>query len=344
MFTVFFVARTENLRKNGAVTFLFSNAFSAKQLKHQGGGRNELDSTMNFIKSVEAFTLAVEKGNFTNAANALDITPSMLAREIRELEHYLGCKLLHRTTRKQGVTIAGERYYRYCVEMLEIKKQAQDEIHQLNGDVVGNIRMSSPVAFGNKILSPVLAQFLLQYPNVNIDLMLCDRRVDLIEENIQIAVRVGQIVDDGLVAYKLPPYQQTIVASPQYLEDCGQPQTPEELGEHNCISFSQWHAHQYWLFEKNKQIHKVRITPRLLSNTGESIRQSALNGLGIAVHSTVILAEDIEQGRLIRILPDYEIAPQPINILRPPMNPVTPAIDTLIHFMLDKITPSPVVI
>lgn len=293
---------------------------------------------MNFIKSVEAFTLAVDKGNFTNAANALDITPSMLAREIRELEDYLGCKLINRTTRKQGLTIAGERYYRYCVEMLAIKKQAQDAIHQLNGDVIGNIRMSAPVAFGNKILSPVIAKFLLQYPNVNIDLTLCDRRVDLIEENIQIAVRIGKIVDDGLVAFKLPPYRQTIVASPRYLEEYGMPQTPEELSEHNCISFSQWHAHQYWLFEREEQVHKVHIKPRLLSTTGESIRQSALNGLGIAVNSTVILAEDIEQGRLVRILPDYEIASQPLNILRPPMNPVTPAIDTLIHFMLDNIT------
>lgn len=293
---------------------------------------------MNFIKSVEAFSLAVDKGSFTSAAEVLDITPSMLSREIKELEQYLGCKLLNRTTRKQGLTAAGECFLKYAVQILDSKKEAQEALYQLKEQIVGNIRISAPVAFGNHTLAPLIAKFLLKYPEVNIEMVLSDRKVNLIAENFQLAIRIGHIIDEGMIATPLPPYRMVLVASPDYLSQNTIPTHPDELIDHNCIGFSQWHSYKFWRLEKSGQIYNVKIHPRLLCNTGESIRQAALNGLGIALNSRVMFEEDIQAGRLLKILPDYTIQSHDMNILRAPIHPISPTMNAFIQFLLNSIT------
>ncbi|ASA55419.1 LysR family transcriptional regulator [Vibrio gazogenes] len=292
---------------------------------------------MNFIKSIEAFTLVVEKGSFTNAAEALDITPSLLSRQIKELEQYLGCQLLNRTTRKQGLTRAGECFLKYSNQIIATKAEAIEVLHQLNDKIAGNIRISSPIAFGNHILAPLISKFLLNYPEVNIEMDLTDRKVDLIENNFQLAIRIGDVVDEGVVAINLPPYSMVLVASPNYLQKNDIPIHPDDLIKHNCICFSQWHSNQYWSLEKSNKVYNVKIHPRFVSNTGESIRQAALNGLGIALNSRIMLEKDIQSGRLVEILPDFSIRSRSMSILRLPETPVPPTINTFIQFLLDSV-------
>lgn len=288
---------------------------------------------MNYMNSVKAFTLAIEKGNFTNAADVLGITPSMLARQIRELETYLDVKLINRTTRKQGLTVAGECYYKYCQDIILAATRGEEALAQLKDEITGNIRVSAPVAFGNKILTKLIARFLCKYPAVNIELELSDRRVDMIAENYQIAIRIGNVLDDGVVALSLPSYDMVLVASPEYLKTHNNPKTPQDLTEHNCICFTQWNSNKYWTMEKDSQVYSIPISPRFICNTGESIRQAALNGLGIALNSTVMLQDDIDAGRLVKVLPTYSIASHEMNLLRTPNSSVHPAIMTFIQFL-----------
>ncbi|WP_161156584.1 LysR family transcriptional regulator [Vibrio eleionomae] len=289
------------------------------------------------MKSVSAFALTVEKGNFTNAAKELDITPSMLSRQIRELEAYLDCKLINRTTRKQGLTAAGECYYRYCTQLLATAEQAKKAVHQLNDSVVGHLRLSAPIAYGNRILAPIVADFIKQYPAVSIEMNLSDHRVDLVEDNYQIAIRIGDVVDEGVVALPLPPYRMLLAASPEYLESHPIPENPQDLLQHNCISFSQWRSNKYWTLKNANETHQLEITPTLLCNTGESIRQAALSGAGIVLNSEVMLDRDIQTGRLIQILPNFTIASHTMHILRCQTTPVPPVIDMFIKHVLKAV-------
>ncbi|MFM2478576.1 LysR substrate-binding domain-containing protein [Celerinatantimonas sp. MCCC 1A17872] len=291
------------------------------------------------MKNIEAFTLAVDKGSFSQAADVLGVTPTMFSRYIRELEYSLGYKLINRTTRKQGLTRAGECYYAYCLKLIATAKEAKEALHHLDDEITGSIRISAPVVFGNRILAPLVAQFLLQYPGVYIDMDLSDRRVDLIEENYQIAIRIGNVLDDGVVAIALPSYQMVLAASPSYLNQHGIPTHPDDLTAHNCICFSQWHASRFWKMSNNSKEYSVDIRPRLVSNSGETIRQAALNGLGIALNSTLTLKDDIKAGRLIRVLADFKVASRPMHLLRLPGSHVSPAIDLFIQMLKTSLAP-----
>lgn len=288
---------------------------------------------MDYLKSVEAFILSADKGSFTAAAEVMCITPAMVGKHIRELEKRLGCQLIHRSTRRQGLTSAGQRFYAHGLQILSAVHEADTIVHRMNDEVAGDLRISAPVAFGNRVLTPVLTPFLLHYPEVNIDLVLTDRRVDLIEERFQIAIRIGSVRDEGLIALPMPPYRMMLAASPAYLEKFGTPQRPEDLAKHNCISFTQWQSNHFWQMEGPGGRYEVEIIPRLIVNSGDAVRQAALTGLGIAFNSAVILEADILSGKLIRVLPDYTPPERPMHLLRLPIRPVPPTIAALIEHL-----------
>ena len=288
---------------------------------------------MDYLKSLEAFILSADKGSFTAAAEMMRITPAMVGKHIRELEKRLGCQLIHRSTRRQGLTGAGQRFYTQGVQILAAVREADAAAHRQNDEVAGHLRISAPVAFGNRVLTPLLAPFLLRYPEVNIDLVLTDRRVDLIEERFQVVIRIGNVRDEGLVALPMQPYRMLLAASPAYLDACGTPQTPDCLAHHNCISFTQWQSNHFWQMDGPDGHCDVEIIPRLVVNSGDAIRQAALSGLGIAFNSAVILEPDIAAGRLIRVLPDYTPPQRPMHLLRMPGLPVPLTIAAFIEHL-----------
>lgn len=288
---------------------------------------------MDYLKSVEAFILAADKGSFTAAAEEMGITPAMVGKHIRELEKRLGCQLIHRTTRRQGLTGTGQRFYVHGLQILSAVNEADTIVHRLNEEVAGDLRISAPVAFGNRVLTPLLTPFLLRYPDVNTELVLTDRRVDLIKERFQIAIRIGNLQDEGLIALPMPPYRMLLAASPDYLAAYGTPQTPDDLKQHNCISFTQWQSNHFWLMDGPKGRYEVEIIPRLIVNSGDAVRQAALSGLGVALNSAVILEGDIISGKLVRILPDYTPPTRPMHLLRLPIRPVPSSVRAFIEYL-----------
>lgn len=294
---------------------------------------------MDYLKCVESFITATESGSFTAAADKLGITPAMVGKHIQMLETRTGCVLINRTTRRQGLTEAGHRFYLYGVQILATIEDADSLARHLNEQVTGMLRISAPVAFGQRILTPVLSKFLQRYPAVNADLVLSDRRVDMIEERFQIAIRIGNLQDEGYVAVPLPPYEMVLAAAPSYLETHGIPAKPADLARHNCVSFSQWRsAHRWQLLGPQGQID-VDIVPRLTVDSGEAIRQAALSGLGVVMHSCVTLQDDIDAGRLNRVLPDYAPVSRPMHLLRLPIRPAATVVSSFFDYFMQELVP-----
>ena len=294
---------------------------------------------MDYLKCVESFMHAARLGSFTLAAEKLNITSAMVGKNVKMLEARTGCALIYRTTRRQGLTEAGQLFYQYGEEILTTIHRADSLAQRLNEKVSGTLRISAPVAFGNHVLAPLLAGFLKRYPGVNAEMELSDRRVDLLEERFQLAIRIGPLLDTSLIATPLPPYRIVLAASPAYLRDHGIPGTPEDLTHHNCITFSQWRSDQYWILDGPQGQTKVEIVPRLTVDSGEAIRQVALAGLGIVMHSLVTLKNDLDSGKLCQVLENSSPSPRPMHLVRLSGQPLTPAASALIDYLIRALLP-----
>lgn len=292
---------------------------------------------MDYLKCVESFVNTVSSGSFTAAAQTLGITPAMVGKHVRELELRTGCQLLHRTTRRQGLTDAGQRFYQYGLQILATVRDADGLANQLYQNVTGLLRISAPVAWGNRVLTPILARFLQHYPGVDAEMVLSDRKVSLIEERFQLAIRIGNINDDGSVAIPLPPYHMLLAAAPDYLARHGTPASPEDLQNHHCISFSQWRSDHCWQLEGPSGRKEVAITPRLMVDSGEAIRQAALAGLGIVQHAHITLQRDIDAGRLCVVLPEWLPPARPMHLLRLPGRPLQPLVASFTDHLLREL-------
>lgn len=292
---------------------------------------------MDYLKCIESFIAATETGSFSAAAERLGLTPAMVGRHILELEKRTHCQLIQRTTRRQGLTDAGSQYYLYALQILATIKQADMTSRHGDRPVSGTLRISAPVVYGQKKITPVLARFLKQYPGINAELILTNRRMDMISERIQVAIRIGQIQDEGVIAIPLPDYEMVMVASPAYVAEHGLPGSPAELTHHDCISFPQWRSDHFWQLECDGNTEQIELTPRLVVDSGEAMRQAALAGLGIALHSRLLLQNDIDEGRLCQVLPSNRPVARPIHLLRLPVHPAVPMIDLFCKYLINAL-------
>lgn len=201
---------------------------------------------MDRLTSMAVFVRVVEKGSFVAAAEEMAISPTMVGKHIRYLEQRLNTPLLNRTTRRQGLTEAGRVFYERCRRLLADADAAEASARALLSSPSGLLRISAPVTFGNRVLTPILTEFLQRHPEVEAEVVLSDRKVDLIEESYEAAFRIGPVADDGLVARALPDYRMTLAASPDYLAQQGVPMQPTQLSTHSCFGFSQWDGNHFW--------------------------------------------------------------------------------------------------
>jgi DNA-binding transcriptional LysR family regulator len=257
----------------------------------------------------------VEKGSFVAAAEEMAISPTMVGKHIRALEQRLNAPLLNRTTRRQGLTEAGRVFYERCRRLLAGADAAEASARALLSSPSGLLRISAPVTFGNRVLTPILTEFLQRHPEVEAEVVLSDRKVDLIEEGYEAAFRIGPVADDGLVARALPDYRMTLAASPDYLAQHGEPTRPEQLSAHCCFGFSQWDGNHFWRLLGPPGEISVPVRPRFRMDSGEGVRRAALADFGIALHATLLLDEDIAAGRLVRVLPEYSPLPRPMHLV-----------------------------
>ncbi|EJM72405.1 LysR family transcriptional regulator [Pseudomonas sp. GM60] len=261
---------------------------------------------INRSGEMEVFTRVVNAGTFSEAARRLDMSPSAVSKLIARLEARLGARLLHRSTRRLELTAEGERFNNECLRILELIDSAERDIANVTRPS-GLIQVNANLPFGLHCLLPLLPDFLAAYPDITLNVELTDTVVDLLERRADVAIRTGPMRESSLVQRRLGESRKITVASPGYLARWGQPKTLEELQRHNRLSFG-FHRHsQAWVF-RGADAQRIEIEPKgnVLLSDGESMRQSALAGLGIARLANFHISADIEAGRLVPLLEAFD--------------------------------------
>jgi DNA-binding transcriptional LysR family regulator len=252
---------------------------------------------------MEVFARVVQEGAFSAAARSLELTPSAVSKLIARLEERLGARLLTRTTRALTLTEEGESYYQSVQRIL----QALDEADQhVSGDAVrGRLRINASIPFGTMYIAPLIPDFLALHQALSIDLSLTDDVIDLMAQRADVAIRMGNLPDSGLIARKLAESRRVICAAPSYLARKCTPQTPTDLRHHDCVTFNFKRLQSSWPFRADGRDFELSVTGNLQVNNGETMRQMALRGAGIARLGQFHVADDIRAGALVPILETY---------------------------------------
>jgi DNA-binding transcriptional LysR family regulator len=285
------------------------------------------------------FVRVVELGGFAAAAKEAEMSPAMAAKHVVALESRLGARLLHRSTRRRSLTEVGHLYFDHCKRLLAAVDAAESSVSELRAAPRGTLRMTAPVSFGTQRLAPALKDFLLEHPDVNVELMLSDRVVDLIEEGFEVAIRIGRLADSQLVARPLRPYRSLLCASPEYIRRRGRPRLPQDLPAHDCLDFSFAGPRGQWRMSRGGEEQIVRFSPRLRANNGDALRQAALAGLGILMQPEVLIGHDVAAGRLTRLLPAWSPPERPMHLVYLRDRQATPKLQAFVGFMLREFGP-----
>jgi len=269
---------------------------------------------MDLLGSMNVFIQIVDRGSLSAAATASGISPTMAGNHLRALEQRLGMKLLNRTTRRQQLTAFGQDYYARCREILRLIADTESQAQDLQATPSGQLRVTAPVTFGTEALVPALADYLAQYPDIRVDLVLSDRVTHLVEEGFDAAIRIGELPDSGLIAQTLAPYRLLVCAAPAYLARRGTPISPDDLSAHECLSFSHT-AFEQWRMQNHESGARVPGSARLQLNNGQALRVAALHGLGIILQPAALLQGDVAAGRLVQLFPSYPLPTRQMSVV-----------------------------
>lgn len=294
---------------------------------------------MDRLASMAAFVKTAEVGSFAAAAGALSLSPQMVAKHVTWLESRLGARLIHRTTRSHSLTDIGKAYYERCKLVLADADWADALADEAKGAPRGRLRVNAPVSFGTHSLTPVIARYLRRHPQVEIDLVLNDRYVDLVEEEYEAVFRIGPLADSSFMARRLAPFRVLACASPDYLREKGLPATPLELERHDCLAYAAapGSAASDWRFVRGAEQHKIGVKPRLRLNDAKALAVAAVNGLGIAFIAEDLVREELRSGRLVRVLPGYETPSRPVHLLYHPDRRQTPKLKSFIAAVMSEL-------
>ncbi|WP_447956898.1 LysR substrate-binding domain-containing protein [Vreelandella sp. EE7] len=253
------------------------------------------------LEHISAFVKVAELGSYTRAAEALDISRTRLSRQVMALEESLGARLLQRTTRRIHLTTEGERYLAHAQAILQALDEAASDVSSTTQQVGGEMRINAPMSFGVRHLAPLVARFMTEHPALRVRLDLNDRRVDLVEEGYDVAIRIGKLADSNLIARRITRCRMLFCASPDYLERMGTPTTFEALAEHHCLRYRSGQATGSWTLG-----NATTLTPHgpVESNNGDVLTHMAEAGLGIAQQPSFLVTESILAGRLVPLLTD----------------------------------------
>ena len=267
---------------------------------------------------MRTFIRIVESGSLSAAARQLDTTQATVSRRLQSLETLLGVRLLLRTTHAMKLTDDGERCYHHARRVIDSWLALEDEVGQAEDEPVGILRVRAPHAFGQEQLLPPLMQFLTRYPQLSIEWKLNDRSVDFLSDDIDCAIRVGAEVDPATVSVLLAEVPRSVVASPALLAQFATPVHPDDLSALPWVALSTFYHQHIELFKRGeKEPTRVAISPRLSTDSLYVARNTALMGLGIAAVSSWTVEEDIREGRLVHLLPDWQPAPLPVHLVYP---------------------------
>jgi DNA-binding transcriptional LysR family regulator len=262
---------------------------------------------MEGFGAIPVFVAVVENGGFSAAARTLGISKSAVSKRINQLEAHLGVRLLHRTTRKLSLTEAGERYFEHAAQALTAAGQAEDAVTELQGEPQGNLKISSPMSFGRLHVAPLIPKLLQRYPKLQIDLVMDDRKVDLVAGGFDVAIRAGNLPASTLIARKLAPVRQVLCASPDYIDRYDRPGTPAELSGHNCVLYSYSSDAGEWTLIGESGPETVTVSGSYQVNNSEALLEALREGIGIGRLPTFVAGPDLKTGRLVKLFESYRL-------------------------------------
>jgi DNA-binding transcriptional LysR family regulator len=260
---------------------------------------------MNRFEELEAYVAVVDHKGFSNAADKLGIAKSMVSRRVSELERRLGVQLLQRTTRRQSVTDAGREFYQRASQLINDMRDAEQSVAHGQTAISGRIRLALPLGIGVSQLAQPISEFLERHPDVRIEVDLNDRRQDLIEENIDLAIRIGELEDSTLIARKLVNVHFAVCASPEHLRVHGEPQHPTELAQHEVLVYSNVAVGRQWFYQLDGKQVSPRMSYRLSANNGEFLAAVASFGRALVTGPVAFLQPYIDRGALVPILTEF---------------------------------------
>ncbi|KGA33439.1 LysR family transcriptional regulator [Pectobacterium carotovorum] len=287
---------------------------------------------MDRFTSMNIFVKTVELGSFAAAADALTLSPQMVAKYVAWLEARLGSRLLNRTTRRQSLTDVGQRYYERCKVVLAELQTADDIAREMQTTPSGIIQVNAPVTWGSHLLAPFITRYLERYPDTQIALTLNDRQVDPIEEGFEVVIRIGELADSTMVAWPLQPYSLIACASPDYVARAGLPDTPSSLVNHTCLIYGMKSVLTpcRWIFQKEGKTEEVRPKGRLYANDWNALLHAAIEGYGVTLGPEAVLRKEIQRGRLIQVLSDYDGPVRPVHVMVPSVRRSTVKVKTFV--------------
>ncbi|WP_298610608.1 LysR family transcriptional regulator [uncultured Thiothrix sp.] len=262
---------------------------------------------MNADSELAFFCQLVKQGNLASTARELNLTPPAVSRRLAQLEERLGVRLLNRTTRKVSLTNEGEVYYENALRILSEIEEMESLVSSSRSAPKGLLRVNAPLGFGRSYIGPAISVFSKTYPDVEVQLQLTDRPVVLPDEAIDVAIRFGELPDSRLIAKKIAINRRLLVASPIYLRSAGQPKSPHELTQHQCIVLRQNDsAYGNWRLSREQQTETIKVHSKLSTNDGEVALNWALDGHGILMRAEWDVAKYLRSGRLVQVLVEYE--------------------------------------
>ncbi|MGR9099097.1 MAG: LysR family transcriptional regulator [Gammaproteobacteria bacterium] len=290
---------------------------------------------MDKFNSMHVFCRIVELGSFIAVAREMDLSPMMISKHVAQLEKALGVSLLNRTTRKVSLTEAGSQYYRRSKQILEDLMELEDQTSELANTVKGLLRISVPIDFGGIHLVPAIDAYQKRYPDVAVQMSLDNGPVNLTDGSFDMAVRVTDVLDPGIVARKFTETQLGLYASPGYLRQHGMPKHVDDLMNHRCLRYLDTPHGDFWVFNEGGKIKKIKPKTHFASNNGRALGQAAALGMGIVQAPELSVARYLENGSLMEILPDCK--PQKIFIyaIYPQRRFVPAKLSTFVNYLIE---------
>lgn len=297
---------------------------------------------MDRLRALEVFVEVVKRDGFARAAEALDTSPANVTRYISDLEAHLQTRLLNRSSRKMSLTSSGEALFERARSILDDVAEAEAIVSSAALQPHGVLRINAPLSFGVLHLAPLWAKFMRLYPEVQLDVALIDRVVDIVEEGYDMAVRISRAGSASNVARKLATSRNVLCASPDYLQRHGMPQSPAELPQHACIGYSYAATADEWqMLDAGGQPHAVKVRCVMHTNNGDTARAAALGGMGIIWQPTFLVGDDLRAGRLRRVLPDYHMPNLDVLAVYPSRRHLSAKVRVMIDFLVQELADAP---
>lgn len=296
---------------------------------------------MGRLDELEAFVKVVEVESFSEAARQLGISKSYVSKQVSRLEDRLGARMLNRTTRQLTLTDVGAVFYERCVAILDELEEAELAVNDLQSRPRGTLRMSVPMSFGVQYLSKMVSGFMAEHPDLDVELSLSDRVVNIVDEGFDMAIRIGTLKDSSLIARRLTPVGSRVVGSPAYFEEHGTPKHPRDLKNHECLRYAYFSTGTIWHFNRDGEEVSVKVDGRMTANNGHALLEAARQGVGLVLLPDFFLPEALANNELVHVLGEWDCDTGAIWALYPHNRHLSAKVRLFVDYLVDQFETPP---